>query len=127
MITIYGELHSSKNGKSIVNINGRPMLISKKVVRDSEKGLLTQMILNRYKFIEEAKNLSKPIKIVFKIYRQTKRRFDYVNIVQQFCDCMVKAGWIPDDNADEIIPVFLPYEIDKNNPRVEVEVKDGTC
>lgn len=127
MITIYGELHSSKNGKSIININGRPMLISKKVVRDAERGLLTQMIMNRYKFISETKNLSKPLKIVFKIYRQTKRRFDYVNIVQQFCDCMVKAGWIIDDNADEIIPVFLPYEIDKNNPRVELEVKDGTC
>lgn len=124
MITIYGELHSSKNGKSIINIKGKPMLISKKVVRDSEKGLLAQMILNRYKFISETKNLSKPLKIVFKIYRQTKRRFDYINIVQQFQDCMVKSGWIPDDNANEMIPVFLPYEVDKKNPRVEVSVQN---
>ena len=69
MIAIYGELHSSKNGKSIINIKGKPMLISKKVVRDSERGLLTQMALNRYKFISEAKNLSKPLKIVFKPFK----------------------------------------------------------
>lgn len=122
MITIYGELHSSKNGKSIISVNGRPMLISKKVVREAEKGLISQMLLNKYMFLQESKNASKPLKIVFKIYRGSKRRFDFINIIQQFQDCMVKAGWIEDDNANELLPIFEPYEVDSKNPRVEISI-----
>ena len=39
---------------------------------------------------------------------------------------MVKAGWIEDDNADFIIPVFEHYTYDKKNPGVYIEIlKDG--
>lgn len=68
------------------------------------------------------KNASKPLKISFKIYRKTHRRFDYINIIQGLCDEMVRAGWLEDDDADNLIPVFEPYEVDKNNPRVEITV-----
>ena len=70
-----------------------------------------------------AEGYEKPLKVVFKIYRKTHRKFDYVNIIQGLQDLMVKCGWLPDDNADEIIPVFQPYDVDKNDPRVEIFIK----
>lgn len=124
-ITIYGELHSSKNGKMIVNIKGRPMLISKSSVRQAEKAIQQQLILNKSKWLRIIEGSPKPLEIVFKIYRQTRRRFDYVNIVQQLLDCMTACGLIPDDNADEMIPVFEPYEVDKTNPRVDIFLKNS--
>ena len=39
---------------------------------------------------------------------------------------MVKNGWIEDDNAEFIIPVFERYEYNKNKPGVIIEIiKDG--
>ena len=39
---------------------------------------------------------------------------------------MVKNHWIEDDNCKYIIPVFEPYEYDKENPGVEIKlIKDG--
>ena len=35
---------------------------------------------------------------------------------------MVKYGWITDDNADIIIPVFEQYEYNKENPGVYINI-----
>ena len=127
MITIYGELYSSKNSKRIVKFGNRPALIASKQYLASIKPIEQQLALNRYRWLgEEVKNAPRPLKIGFKIYRQTHRRFDYLNIIQGLCDLMVKCGWLEDDNANELIPVFFPYEVDKHNPRVELEVLNGT-
>jgi hypothetical protein len=37
-------------------------------------------------------------------------------------DDMVKAGWIEDDNAEFILPVFEQYTYDKSNPGVWIEI-----
>ena len=122
MITIIGELYSSKNSKRIVKFGDRMALISSKAYMSSVKPIEQQLILNRYKWLKEIENHPKPLKIAFKIYRKTHRRFDYVNIIQGIQDLMVKCRWLEDDNADEILPVFIPYEVDKHNPRVEISV-----
>ena len=121
-ITIYGELYSSKNSKRIVKFGDKMALISSKQYMASVKPIEQQLVLNRSKWLREIGPLPKPLKIVFKVYRKTKRRFDYLNIFQGLCDLMVKCGWLEDDNAEELIPVFEPYEVDKNNPRVEISV-----
>lgn len=121
-ITIYGELYSSKNSKRIVRFGEKMALIASKQYLASVKPIEQQLVLNRQKWLREIEGRTSPLKIVFKVYRKTKRRFDYLNIFQGLCDMMVKCGWLVDDNADEIIPVFEPYEIDKNNPRVEISV-----
>lgn len=126
MIAIYGELYSSKNSKRIVKFGDRPALIASKQYLQSIKPIEQQLVLNRYKWLAEVKDVPKPLKICFKIYRKTHRRFDYLNVIQGLCDLMVKCRWIEDDNADEIIPVFLPYKVDKCNPRVEVSVINET-
>jgi len=35
---------------------------------------------------------------------------------------MVKFGWITDDNADEMIPIFLKFEYNKDKPGVYINV-----
>ncbi len=123
MITIYGELYSSKNSKRIVKFGNKMALIASKQYMASVKPIEQQLVLNRGKWLRMAEGYEKPLKVVFKIYRKTHRKFDYVNIIQGLQDLMVKCGWLPDDNADEIIPVFQPYDVDKNDPRVEIFIK----
>lgn len=122
-ITIYGELYSSKNSKRIVRFGNKTALIASKQYLASVKPIEQQLVLNRGKWLRMSEGYEKPLKIVFKVYRKTHRRFDYLNIFQGLCDMMVKCGWLEDDNADELIPIFEPYEVDKNNPRVEIYLK----
>lgn len=65
---------------------------------------------------------SKPLKVSFTFIRGTKHKFDYVNPLQTILDLMVKHGWIEDDNADEIIPVFETYSYDKVKPGVKIKL-----
>lgn len=125
MITLFGELYSSKNSRQVVNMRGRTLVLKSKQCQRGEKEFAPQMEELRDAFISECESQlenRKPLKIAFKIYRKTRRRFDYVNIIQSLLDLMVKHNWIIDDNADEILPVFREYEVDKDNPRVEISV-----
>lgn len=125
MITLYGELYSSKNSRQVVNMRGRTLVLKSKQCQRGEKEFAPQMEELRDAFISECESQlenRKPLKIAFKIYRKTRRRFDYVNIIQSLLDLMVKHNWIIDDNADEILPVFREYEVDKDNPRVEISI-----
>lgn len=63
-------------------------------------------------------SLPKPVEIKFQFVRDSKRRFDYINIAQLPLDLMVEYSFIEDDNADCVIPVFEPYLYDKENPGV---------
>ena len=121
-LVLYGELYSSKNSKRIVKFGEKYGLIPSDAYLKHKKALQTQLCLKRYEWVKEKEGHKKPIKIDFKIYRQTKRRFDYINIVQGLLDCMTECGWIEDDNANEIIPVFEEYEVDSKNPRVEIKI-----
>lgn len=124
-IVLYGELYSSKNSRQVVNMRGRTLVLKSKQCQRGEKEFAPQMEELRDAFISECESQlenRKPLKIAFKIYRKTRRRFDYVNIIQSLLDLMVKHHWIEDDNADEILPVFREYEVDKYNPRVEISI-----
>ena len=118
-ITVPFELYSSKNSKRILfnKATGRSFVAKSKQSEQNEKDLISFLSLMRGQFAGMIKGKETPYRLHFKIYRQTKRRFDYVNIVQGILDSLVKSGLLEDDNADILIPVFEPYEIDKNNPR----------
>ena len=64
----------------------------------------------------------KPLSVGFFVYRKTKRRWDWANIIQGISDAMVKAGYLEDDSAEFFTPVFLGFKVDKENPRVELSV-----
>jgi len=68
------------------------------------------------------KGKSKPYRISFKFVRKSKHKFDYINPAQTIQDQMVKYGWIDDDNADEMLPIFVKFEYNKENPGVYINV-----
>ena len=121
---IDGELYSSKNSRNIIwsKTKKRYYLLKSEIAKDNELDLVNKLSMIRNDFKNDIRYCSKPLMIEFKIYRKTYRIFDYVNIIQNLLDCMVKADLIPDDYADELLPVFLPYEVDRAHPRVEFKI-----
>lgn len=73
-------------------------------------------------FVYPIQGMKYPLKVGLRFVRDSKRRFDYINAAQVVQDMMVEHGWLPDDNADYLVPVFLPYEYDKTNPGVYIEL-----
>ena len=67
-------------------------------------------------------NCELPVYIEFEFIRSTKHKFDYINPAQTVQDDMVKHGWIEDDNADNMVPVFAKYSYDKKNPGVIIRL-----
>lgn len=67
-------------------------------------------------------NLTWPVDIEMTFIRSTRQRFDYCNVSQTIEDLMVDFGWIPDDSANFMKPIFANYKIDKNNPGVTVRL-----
>ncbi len=78
---------------------------------------------NKAKWAQIIKENNFPIHLNIKIYRKTKREFDYNNIVQGLQDMLVEAGWVDDDSAKYLVPYFEEYEVDKKNPRVVLSAR----
>ena len=80
-------------------------------------------------FLNDASGEILPIdKLVYchmKFYRDSHRRFDYVNVIQSVQDFLVKAEIIKDDCADLFVPIVAGYEYDKVNPRCELSFYDS--
>lgn len=113
---------SSKNGRRWTG----KYFISSKTVMNYRKNSKPYFDEYAEEFKKEFDKYETPVKIGFTFVRGTKHKFDYINPAQTIQDDMVKAGWIEDDNADFIIPVFENYTYDKNNPGVYIEIlKDG--
>ena len=72
-----------------------------------------------------------PCEVGLHFVRDTKAKFDFINICQIVMDLMVAFEIIPDDNMDYIIPYAHVidgkyYSVDKTNPGVYIVVKDKT-
>lgn len=68
---------------------------------------------------------------VYKVYAPNKRAFDLGNVCtvheKFFEDAFVELGKLPDDNIEYIpLVIYMGCGIDKDNPRVEIEVLDLT-
>lgn len=75
----------------------------------------------------EGKVIHTPIEVKYKVYKQSKRRLDKLNVVsvvsKYLMDALVNLGCIEDDNDDFVkTEVILPSEYDKNNGRVEIVI-----
>lgn len=117
-IFIPGNVPSLKNSKQWT---GKYLVPSKTVSRYLKEHIIDYEKLI-YWFYEQFKNKHKPYKISFKFIRGTKHKFDYVNAAQLPLDIMVDLRILDDDNADEVIPVFEPYEYSKENPGVIIKI-----
>ena len=110
MIELIGKnVPSSKNSKRWVGNR----LIKSKLCLDYEQWALPLLIKQKRKWEKEKEDKEKPLKVSFYFYRDSKRKFDANNVTQILCDLMTKVGYIPDDNVDEMIPVFEGYEVVK--------------
>lgn len=121
MIFIKGNVPSSKNSKIWT---GKHLIWSKtanKYVKDTKEEWEYRKIRFQNEVLIQCNN-TYPIKVSFKFIRGSKHKFDYINPLQTILDLMVKYEWIPDDNADIIIPYFEPYSYDKVNPGVEIRI-----
>jgi Holliday junction resolvase RusA-like endonuclease len=116
IITIRGEIHSSKNSRQIFRSgNGRTYVVKSEAAKADEQIMLYQLIEQKPTW--EASQ-SRNTHVCFHFIRKTHARFDFANIVQGIADAMVKAGYIEDDSVDFFIPVYAGYEVDKQNAGV---------
>ena len=119
---IPGNVPSSKNGR---RWTGR-YFVSSKATTKYRKDTAIYFEKFRKSFRKQLAKLELPVKISFKFIRGSRHKFDYINPAQTTQDDMVKHHWIDDDNCENIIPVFEPYEYDKENPGVEIKLlKNG--
>ena len=73
------------------------------------------------------KDVKYPCEVGLHFVRETKAKFDFINIAQILMDLLVAFEIIPDDNMDYIIPMAYKiddqyYTVDKNNPGVYVSI-----
>lgn len=120
MVTFFipGNTPSSKNSKQWT---GKYLVSSKstqRYIKESKEHWLKHAATFRAIY----DRLEKPIRIGFKFLRNSHRRFDLINAAQCPLDLMVQYGWIEDDNADCVIPVFEPYSYNKEDSGVVIYV-----
>lgn len=112
-IRIEGNCPSSKNSKQITRSG---FIVHSKQCQVYYKLTKQEWIAGAALFKETFKNEPKPYYVGFYYVRKSKHKFDYINPNQTTLDLMVKYGWIDDDNADEIKPIFLGFHHDKDDP-----------
>lgn len=115
---IPGNVPSSKNGR---RWTGKYFIASKTTVTYRKN---TKEYFQKYapEFQKELKKYKLPVKIGFTFIRGSRHKFDYINPAQTVQDDMTNHGWIEDDNADNINPMFYDYKYDKDNPGVYIEI-----
>ena len=121
-IFIPGNVPSSKNGR---RWTGRYFIVSKQTQRyyKNSKKYWVEYKKEFKKLLKGKDSQNKaPYRITFKFVRKSRHKFDYINPAQTVQDQMVKYGWITDDNAEEMIPIFLEFEYNKDKPGVYINV-----
>lgn len=117
-ITIPVVPRSKKNSQQII-INPRtkrPMIIQSKLYANFEREC--GKFLRKYK-----SNIDYSINLKIEFYVPDKRRRDIANYIEAIQDILVKYEVIKDDNHDIITSLDgTRMYIDKENPRVEIEI-----
>lgn len=131
LLVIYGNLFSMKNSKEIRRAWGKNkrFIGSNDNVLKQKDDLKIQLsdYRNKKKWKAMVQGLTYPYLVTFKFFRKTKGRFDYVNIVQILLDAMKDKDYFmkdgkSDDDMKSVIPIFIPYSIDTQNPRTIIHV-----
>ena len=128
MIFIAGNTPSSKNSKRIITITNKKTgkkttrLINSEVTEKYIKNSKADWLINKNEFLKMLKGKEKPYKIELFFIRDSRRRFDYINVAQIIFDLMQEYGYIEDDDSQNIIPVFKGFEVDKARTGVKIDV-----
>lgn len=99
----------SKKNSKIITKNKR--IISSKLVQYYERWcspILKQQLPTWQKMIQ---NKPLPLKVSFYFFRDSKRKWDFVNIVQVIADLMQKEKYLVDDDTKNFIPLYAGEEV----------------
>ena len=141
LIFIPGNVPSSKNSR----INTKNGSFASKTVKDYLNNLGIQSYSSRKKtvkgyvnkpnlienlredFLKQIEGKKLPLEIGFHFVRNSKRKFDFHNIVQVILDILTASDIIIDDNMDCVLPFALKidnkfYSVDKECPGVWIKI-----
>ena len=116
--TIYGNPKTKKNKSQIIvnKSTGRPIIIPSKTYLQYEKDCGLQLK-------GRGLNIDYPVNLKAVYYRKDRRKCDLSNLHEALQDILVKYNVIKDDNFMIIASHDGScVEIDKENPRTEVEI-----
>lgn len=113
---------SSKNGKRLIR---KGLIINSKTVMKYKQLTHDDWTQNRDKFLSLLEGKTAPYQVRLYFVRNSRRKFDYINIAQIVFDLMQEYKWLPDDCADYVIPQFRGYKYDKIKPGVYINVLDN--
>ena len=77
----------------------------------------------------EGLSIQTPVEVTYKVYKGSKRRLDKMNVISVvskfLLDSITEYGCWEDDNDDYVKKeTILPTELDRENPRVEIIIKE---
>ena len=118
---------ASKTVKSYLNNLGiQSYSSSKKLVKGyvNKPNLIENL---REDFLNQTSGKQLPLEIGFHFVRNSKRKFDFHNIIQVVLDLMTAYDLIIDDNMDCVIPFALKinskfYSVDKEQSGVYIKI-----
>ena len=108
--------------------NGRTFLVKSKKAQLQETTLKQALQEQADKWAKMALGQEFPLTVCFCVWRKTKARWDWQNIIQGIADAMVDAGYLSDDDTTHFTPKYVLADYDKENPRAIfwIEKKDLT-
>lgn len=121
---LYLVLAKRKNGKKY-HLNLNQYRNWRPVVSNNLKIKYKDTIWKQFKGIK----LQPPVIIRFTLHKSSKRRIDRANVLsiheKFFCDALVEAGCLPDDNDNFILmTTYESGDIIKNDGKVIIEIEE---
>ncbi len=120
VVFIPGNVASSKNSKQWTGTR----LISSGPTQRYKANTAWYWKLYKQRFDKMIEGRERPYNVALFFIRDSRRRFDYINIAQIIFDLMVDYLYLCDDSAEYVIPIFAGYAVDKEKSGVIISVYD---
>lgn len=108
-IELIGQNVPSKKNSKIITKSKR--VISSKLVQYYERWATPRLKEQLPTWQKMIQNKPLPLKVSFYFYRDSKRKWDFVNIVQVIADLMQKEGYLIDDDTKNFIPLYAGEQV----------------
>jgi Holliday junction resolvase RusA-like endonuclease len=119
VVTIYGELTDLN---AYVNAERTHRFRATSIKKDETARVASECVVQKVKAVEKY-----PVHIVYTWYSPNRRKdIDNVAFAKKFInDGLVDAGVLEGDGRKQVASFEDHFEIDKDNPRVEVEIQEN--
>ena len=115
-------MKTKKDKKISINLNTYRNLHY--LVESKAKKLFKEIMRKQLEGIE----IQTPVEVSYKVFKASNRRLDKMNVIsitsKYLMDAITEFGcWEDDDDTNIKKEILLPTEVDKNYPRVVVEIR----